>query len=121
MITPWLYQPQLWTLALACIALCIIVVCFETVFDPDEKAVRIAYVIAILSIIVSFGYEFYSFNQYNQKPFYDNFTVVRMSGHLKIDSKNSHYQSVLLPIADETDQDYLVNYQGKVYTVPKNP
>lgn len=24
MITPWLYQPQLWTLALACIALCII-------------------------------------------------------------------------------------------------
>lgn len=121
MITPALYEPNMWSFILFVILAFIVMTSFCVMLEENLKGAYITFFIGIFGVVLLTGYEGYMYYTGNQKPFYDNFTVVRMSGHLKLDSNNSHYKSVILPIADETDQDYVVNYQGKIYTVPKNP
>lgn len=121
MITHALYEPNAWSIILFVILTLVVMTSFDIMIESDTKGPCITFFIGLIGLVALLSYEGYSYHISNQKPIYDNFTVVRMNGHLKIDSKNSHYKSVILPITDETDQDYLVNYQGKVYTVPKNP
>lgn len=121
MITPALYDFNVWSVILLIVLIFIIMTSFSVIIEANLKGAKITLFLGLLGLVLLTCYNGYTCYMSNSKPFYDNFTVVRMSGHLKIDSKNSHYKSVILPIADETDQDYLVNYQGKVYTVPKNP
>lgn len=121
MITPALYQPSMWSFIIMVVLTFIVMTSFCIMIDTHQKDAGVTFLVGLIGLILLTCYEGYCYHVSNQKPFYDNFNVVRMTGHLKIDSKNSHYNSVILPIADETDQDYLVNYKGNVYTVPKNP
>lgn len=121
MITHVLYDINAWSFILMIVLVFIIMTSFCVIIEANLKSAHITFFIGLIGLSLLTCYESYTYYTGNQKPIYDNFTVVRMNGHLKLDSKNSHYKSVILPIADETDQDYSVNYQGKVYTVPKNP
>lgn len=78
MITPALYDINAWSFILMIVLAFIIMTSFCVIIEANLKGAHITFFIGLIGLILLTSYESYTYYTSNQKPIYDNFTVVRM-------------------------------------------